>query len=502
MNLRSVVIHRRRQLLPKLLLFAVMVSATAAVPSPASSAAAADTARPETVIDTPTPRQAYAAGETVTVSGTASDNQNVARVRLTIYDRNGFATWNGSAFTAAYSTIDATLNPTTANPNKSWTYDFTPPPGSYVLTARAFDSAGNYDTTLSWPTFTVSDSLPDRLNPVSNLQVTATTQTSVTVSWSADDDPRRRAFDFFVNNQYVTFIRDGDATSHTFAGLEPSTTYQLGVTAVGDPNGDWPAQHFSRRINIGASTDNSSETVVWEDNFDSLDLNHWKVEHSTYGDGNNELQCYKPSNVSVSGGKLVLRAMHETYTCPNGSTRQVTSGMVRSRGVTFSPGQAIEFRVKLTPADPNDQAGLWPAVWASGWGGGGWPRGGELDWLEVMTANNPKRSIFSAHYMNTAGNHAKNGQPVFGDENFSDSWHVVRFDYGVDGNLAWHLDGELVHTITDLPTIQGYPAPFDSAIGEIKVNLALGGSPGPLAPAALGTQGATFEMDYIRILNL
>ncbi len=244
------------------------------------------------------------------------------------------------------------------------------------------------------------------------------------------------------------------------------------------------------------------ETIVWEDNFDSLDTTRWQVEHSTYGDGNNELQCYKPNNVSVSGGKLTLRAINETYTCPNGSTRQVTSGMVRSKDVTFSPGQAIEFRVKLTPADPNDQAGLWPAVWASGWTGERWPAGGELDWLEVITAIDPKRSIFSAHYMDAAGRHAKNDRAIFDDNYFSDSWHVVRFDYGTSGDLAWYLDGELVHNITDLPTIQGYPTPFDSAIEEIKINLALGGDPGPLAPAALGTEGATFEMDYIRIFEL
>ena len=241
---------------------------------------------------------------------------------------------------------------------------------------------------------------------------------------------------------------------------------------------------------------------MWEENFDRLDGARWSLEHSTYGDGNNELQCYRPENVSVSGGRLVLRAVTETYTCPNGSTRQVTSGMVRSRGLRFEPGQAIEFRVKLTPADPANQGGLWPAVWSSGWAGGGWPRSGELDYLEVMTANDPTRSVYSIHYARPDGSHGVTNRPVFGADDFSANWHTVRFEYGRDGVLRWLLDGRQVHRVDAADTVQGFPAPFDRAIDEIKINLALGGRPGPLDPRALGGSGATFEVDYIRVVRL
>ncbi|MGI9613679.1 MAG: glycoside hydrolase family 16 protein [Acidimicrobiales bacterium] len=206
--------------------------------------------------------------------------------------------------------------------------------------------------------------------------------------------------------------------------------------------------------------------------------------------------------MSVSGGRLILRAVSETYTCPNGSTRQATSGMVRSRGVRFEPGQAVEFRVRLTPADPSNQGGLWPAVWSSGWAGGGWPRGGELDYLEVMTATDPTRSIYSMHYAKPNGSHGVTNRPVFGAGNFSGSWHTVRFEYGVNGVLTWFLDGRQVQRVDAAQTLQGYPAPFDQAIGEIKINMALGGRPGPLDPRALGSTGATFEVDYIRVVQL
>jgi len=241
---------------------------------------------------------------------------------------------------------------------------------------------------------------------------------------------------------------------------------------------------------------------VWVDDFDVFDGSRWVVEHSTYGDGNGELQCYRPENVSVSGGRLVLRAVSETYTCPNGSTRLVTSGMVRSRGVSFGPGQAIEFRVKLSPGDEANQGGLWPAVWSSGWAGGGWPAGGELDFLEVMTANDARRSVFSVHYAKPGGSHGVTNRGVIGSDNFSVGWHTIRFEYGRGGVLRWYLDGALVHTVTSLDTLQGYPAPFDQATNQIKINLAVGGRPGPLDPRALGPNGATFEIDYIQLSSL
>ena len=205
-------------------------------------------------------------------------------------------------------------------------------------------------------------------------------------------------------------------------------------------------------------------------------------------------------NTQVKNGKLVLTAKEQSVRCSK-DTRQVTSGMVRSKGVEFKPGQGIEYRVKLTPADPKNQAGLWPALWASSFGGGGWPLGGEIDFFEVMTAKNPKRAIFSIHFLNPAGKHDKKQKEVFLDKNFSEDWHTLRFDYGKGGNLVWYMDGEVVQRVTSANTKQGYPAPFNSTIKQLRINLALGGNPGDLDRRAV-RGGATYEVDYIRIFDL
>lgn len=273
--------------------------------------------------------------------------------------------------------------------------------------------------------------------------------------------------------------------------MAPTTTVNIGPSTS-------PQTSSATSTSSTTSTSNQG-SLVWEEHFDRLDTGRWRLEHSSYGDGNGERQCYRPENVRVAGGKLILTARHETYSCPRTGTRTVTSGMVRSQGLTFSPGQGVEFRVKLTPADSDDQAG--PAVWASSWAGS-WPRGGEMDWLEVMTAENPKRSMHSIHFADASGRHALKNRGAYLDGDFSDDWHTIRFDYGHGGHLRWYLDGRPVFEVTDADTLQGYPAPFDQKVGEIKINLAIGGTPGPLSWGALGSSGATFEVGYIKVFNL
>ncbi len=238
--------------------------------------------------------------------------------------------------------------------------------------------------------------------------------------------------------------------------------------------------------------------LIWAEDFNTLDPSIWNVEHSTFGDGNSELQCYTPAQVSVKDGHLVLLAENRSVQCPNGQVRAQTSGMLRTQALTLSPGQSIEWKVKLTPADDTNQEGLWPAVWSSSWAGGKWPTGGEWDGFEVMTANSPDRVSYGIHFADQNGSHDKKSREIFGDQ-FSDEWHEFRFDYGRGGTLVWYMDGIETHRVTDAPTLQGYPAPFDQTMTELRINLALGGNPGPLNPLALP---ATLEVDYIRVSEL
>ncbi len=242
--------------------------------------------------------------------------------------------------------------------------------------------------------------------------------------------------------------------------------------------------------------------LVWQDEFTTLDTTTWRPEHSTYGDGNNELQCYRPQNVSVQDGSLVLTAKKENYTCPNGSVRNATSGMVRG-AVHFEYGQRIEFRVKVNPADEDDQRGLWPALWASSWNGGGWPTGGEFDWLEYV-GTTPNRANHAIHFADSTGKHRHVSKAIDLNEKFSDTWHTIGFDW--TDELVWYLDGEEVQRL-DPKAIGAKGSPFGPnarPVTQIKLNFALGGNwPGPLGPTTLDAEGNTnFAIDYVRIYDL
>jgi len=303
-------------------------------------------------------------------------------------------------------------------------------------------------------------------------------------------------------SQSSSTINDEVTTPIVIEELKTATTLDEQVTTSTESTPQTTIDETSKSTNTLNDVPSNGKRTVWQDNFDSLDTKTWKVENvSSYGDGNNEVQCYMARNTRVTNGQLILTAKNETQKCAN-DTRQHTSGMIRSRGVTFSPGQGIEFRVKLTPADKKNQGGLWPAVWSSSWAGGGWPNGGELDFIEVMTAKDRDRPVFSMHFAQPNNQHKVINKHKKLNEDFSDNWHTVRFDYGKGGKLKWYLDGEVVHEVTNANTKQGYPAPFNQTIKEIKINLALGGRPGPLDNRALGSKGATFVVDYIKIFNL
>lgn len=124
----------------------------------AASSQSSDTVEPDTTLSYPALDQASVPSP-VAIAGGASDNVGVASAEVAIKDRNSGLWWDAgtSSWGAAQKWGAATL----ASPGAStsnWTYSFDAAAsggtGSYYVTARAKDAAGNVDSTKPFTRFT------------------------------------------------------------------------------------------------------------------------------------------------------------------------------------------------------------------------------------------------------------------------------------------------------------------------------------------------------------
>lgn len=211
-------------------------------------------------------------------------------------------------------------------------------------------------------------------------------------------------------------------------------------------------------------------TVIGGDEFDgsSVDASKWKLYNNTYGDGNNELACLTPGNVTEAGGTLSIVARNQPTTCPGNKPRAYTSGFLGSRETgTYYPMYAkFEIRAKVPHAQ-----GMWPAFWLRHRNGASTA---EIDVLEYFHARRPGQGSAALHL-----DGRKNVMQKYVPFELSDgpsAWHVwaveisptadgPRFDFSVDGqSFSSYVDTQHQWTAVD-------PA----ATWDIAINQAVGG---------------------------
>jgi len=211
--------------------------------------------------------------------------------------------------------------------------------------------------------------------------------------------------------------------------------------------------------------------ATWSDEFNGpLDTSMWKPYHSTYGDGNNEMQCLTPDNVTTSGGVLNITSRKETVTCPNGSVRQYSSGFVGTRetGHYFPLYGHFEMRARL----PHGQ-GLWPAFWLRHRNGSSVA---EVDIMEYFHSANPGKTTATLH-LDGRKNLSKKNQ-FFETPTATPGWHTWAVDIAPDPagiRFTFSLDGAAYHSYVD--TQHNWSKNVDpNATWDIALNTAIGGN--------------------------
>ena len=288
------------------------------------------------------------------------------------------------------------------------------------------------------------------------------------------------------------------------ARSEPSTPAQ--TTQSGQPTSEAPSSSEPAPTTTLAPTTTTTVTapegfgLVWHDEFDTdgtPDLSNWTLEHSTFGDGNNELQCYTPAQALVRDGSLTLTGIDQETVCPNGSRRQFTSAMVTSERLRNFTYGWFEIRAKV----PAGQ-GLWPALWLSPEGDpyGPWPRSGEIDIIEIR-GSNPRAARVNFHYLGLDDTRKQLPFEVLTQpgRSFADEFHTFGLIWEPN-QLTWIVDGIIVHEVNNWQSSVGpSPAPFNGPF-FIRMNLAIGGTfvgdPDQSTPWP-----ATMEVDYVRVFQ-
>lgn len=186
--------------------------------------------------------------------------------------------------------------------------------------------------------------------------------------------------------------------------------------------------------------------LVWEDNFDSLDLDIWEVKDNF--DHYGGLQVFRTNNVYTESGSLVIEFKNELYSCPAwaidpnwfcvrqynyGLPYSFTSGQVHSKAPYNTQYGYIEARIKF----PHGYA-LWPAFWTyKGDGLASTTNHAEIDIAEMVGMLGPEiiHTNLHKHYPD---DHAMNIKPHMGYH--WEDWHT----YGIEwspSKLIWYLDG-------------------------------------------------------------
>lgn len=240
--------------------------------------------------------------------------------------------------------------------------------------------------------------------------------------------------------------------------------------------------------------------LAWSDEFNGPngsppDPAKWTYDTGGSGWGNRELEYYtrRPQNAFVENGHLVIRAIREDFTGPDGVTRHYTSARLKTQGIFAQTYGRFEARIKI----PYGQ-GIWPAFWLLGndLGKVPWPGSGEIDVMENI-GREPAWIYGSVHGPGYSGNegltapYALPGEPPFYEE-----YHIYAIEWE-PGRVSFFVDSTKYATFTPANLAPENHWVFDHPF-FILLNVAVGGD-WPGAPDESSVFPQDMLVDFVRV---
>ncbi len=232
--------------------------------------------------------------------------------------------------------------------------------------------------------------------------------------------------------------------------------------------------------------------LVWSDEFEGneLDLNNWEIQtgngqqYGLWNWGNNEEQWYQADNVTVSNGRLLIKAIQETI-----GNYEYTSGRIRSLNKADFKYGRIEASIKMAAT-----AGLWHAFWMlPSSEDASWPTTGEIDIMEYV-GNKPNELFTTIHLADQFGNHRIVGeQAPFTPTGF----HIYAVEWD-ENAIRWFIDEVEVYNVDRNEPNVSATWPFDAEF-HMLLNTAVGGNLGGNVDAQALSLPKFMEVEYVRV---
>jgi beta-glucanase (GH16 family) len=280
----------------------------------------------------------------------------------------------------------------------------------------------------------------------------------------------------------------------------PSLLFAVALAAAGALSpGTFSQKAPQAAPNATLETPGGVWTLTWSDEFNgpngsAPDPSKWTFVTGGNGWGNKELEYYtsRAENAHIDDGNLVITALKEDYTGPDGVARNYTSARMQTVGKFDQAYGRFEARIKI----PYGQ-GIWPAFWLLGANMdiAHWPGAGEIDIMENIGREPPTvhGTIHGPGYSGSKGI----GAPFSLDSGrFADAYHIYAIEWQPN-QIRFYVDDHLYETRTpaDLPsgTKWVYDHPF-----YILLNCAVGGGwPGNPDDTSIFPQ--KMLVDYVRV---
>jgi len=247
------------------------------------------------------------------------------------------------------------------------------------------------------------------------------------------------------------------------------------------------------------ATPNPNWHLTWSDEFNgpngsSPDPTKWDFDIGGNGFGNHELESYtnRPVNAHQQDGHLIITALKENHTGPDGISQPYTSARILTKDHFAQPYGRFEASIQLPTGK-----GIWPAFWLLG---GDidivpWPKCGEIDIIENI--GDPSTIYSTLHGPGYSGDHAIPAKfPLPTGESVTTGFHLYAVEWAPN-DIKFFFDGHLIahRTPADLPAAAHWA--FDHPFFII-LNLAVGGA-WPGNPDETTTFPQQMLVDYVRV---